>query len=237
MAYSDIQQTEFNRATENLVEITWTYVNLQKEFPKLSETDSMGWKQMFVVWANEFEENYGRTDWDESEKTYQEAIEEFAKEKIFQWVGIRKYICIGRHIEGITLNPYEWLMEKGRKVKLFENEVEAKALKSARYAARNWRIKMDDIILKITAEIVITQEDVDDIMSTALDSSTLQCWCSEVNVVGRYLGEYASEQISRGGELELYEIEEETYRSLTLENFKTGLIKYFSEDYMDSRIS
>lgn len=126
MAYSDVQQTEFNRATENLIEITWTYGNLQKEFPKLSETDSMGWKQMFVVWANEFEENYGRTDWDESEKTYQEAIEEFAKEKIFQWVGIRKYICIGRHIEGITLNPYEWLMEKGRKVKLFENEVEAK---------------------------------------------------------------------------------------------------------------
>lgn len=127
MAYPDVQQTEFNRATENLIEITWTYVNLQKEFPKLSETDSMGWKQMFVVWANEFEENYGRTDWDESEKTYQEAIEEFAKEKIFQWVGIRKYICIDRHIEGITLNPYEWLMEKGRKVKLFENEVEAKA--------------------------------------------------------------------------------------------------------------
>lgn len=30
MAYSDVQ-------------------NLQKEFPKLSETDSMGWKQMFVV--------------------------------------------------------------------------------------------------------------------------------------------------------------------------------------------
>ena len=43
MAYSDIQQTEFNRATENLIEITWTYVNLQKEFPKLSETDSMGY--------------------------------------------------------------------------------------------------------------------------------------------------------------------------------------------------
>lgn len=38
---------------------------------------------------------------------------------------------------------------------------------------------MDDFILKITAEIVITQEDVDDIMSTALDSSMLQCWCSE----------------------------------------------------------
>lgn len=33
MAYSDIQQTEFNRATENLIEITWTYVNLSEEFP------------------------------------------------------------------------------------------------------------------------------------------------------------------------------------------------------------
>lgn len=109
MAYSDIQQTEFNRATENLIEITWTYVNLQKEFPKLSETDSMGWKQMFVVWANEFEENYGRTDWDESEKTYQEAIEEFAKEKIFQWVGIRKYICIvfmGKEVDGLGEDPF-----------------------------------------------------------------------------------------------------------------------------------
>jgi len=100
------------------------------------------------------------------------------------------------------------------------------------YDEEIWRIEMDDFILKITAEIVITQEDVDDIMSTALDSSMLQCWCSEVNVVGRYLGEYASDQISRGGELELYEIEEETYRSLTLENFKTGLLKYLSEDCM-----
>lgn len=103
MAYSDIQQTEFNRATENLIEITRTFVNLQKEFPKLSKTDSMGWKQMFVDLANEFEENYGRTDWDESEKTYQEAIEGFAKEKILQWAGIRKYICIGRHIEGMPV--------------------------------------------------------------------------------------------------------------------------------------
>lgn len=112
MAYSDIQQTEFNRATENLIEITWTYVNLSEEFPRLNDQDSMSWKQMFITWANEFEELYGRTDWVESEKTYPEAIEEFAKEKILQWAGIRKYICVGRYIEGITLNPYEWLLEK-----------------------------------------------------------------------------------------------------------------------------
>ncbi len=90
---------------------------------------------------------------------------------------------------------------------------------------------MDNLILTMTTEIVVTQEDVDDIMSTALDSSMLQCWCSEVNVVGRYLGEYASEQISREGELEFYETEDETYRSLTLKNFKEGLLKYLSEDH------
>lgn len=55
MAYSDIQQTEFNRATENLIEITWTYVNLSEEFPRLNDQDSMSWKQMFITWANEFE--------------------------------------------------------------------------------------------------------------------------------------------------------------------------------------
>lgn len=94
MAYSDVQQTEFNRATENLIETTWTYVNLQKEFPKLSETDSMIWKQMFVEWSNEFEEFYGRTDWLESEKTYLEAIGEFAKERILGFIGLeRRYIA------------------------------------------------------------------------------------------------------------------------------------------------
>ena len=87
-------QTEFNRATENLIETTWTYVNLQKEFPKLSETDSMIWKQMFVEWSNEFEEFYGRTDWLESEKTYLEAIGEFAKERILGFIGLeRRYIA------------------------------------------------------------------------------------------------------------------------------------------------
>ena len=41
MAYSDIQKTEFNRVTENLIEITWTYVNLLEEFPRLDEQDSI----------------------------------------------------------------------------------------------------------------------------------------------------------------------------------------------------
>lgn len=76
----------------------------------------------------------------------------------------------------------------------------------------------------------VTQEDVDDIMSAALDSHFLQSWCSEVNVVGRYLGEYASEQISRGGELWFYDIEDESYYGLTLDNFQKGLEMYLTEN-------
>lgn len=83
MAYSDIQQTEFNRATENLIEITRTFVNLQKEFPKLSKTDSMGWKQMFVDLANEFEENYGRTDWDDRRKHTRKLLKDLQRRRFF----------------------------------------------------------------------------------------------------------------------------------------------------------
>lgn len=78
--------------------------------------------------------------------------------------------------------------------------------------------------------ILITQEDVDDIMSAALDSHFVQDWCSEVNVVGRYLGDYASEQISRGGEIWFYDIEDESYYGLTLENFMKGLKMHLADN-------
>lgn len=95
---------------------------------------------------------------------------------------------------------------------------------------------MEDMIVKANGlSVVVTQEDVDDIMSTALDSHFVQRWCSEVNVVGRYLGEYASEQISRGGEVEFYDNENETYYTLTLENFAKGLKMYLEEN--DSAIN
>lgn len=90
---------------------------------------------------------------------------------------------------------------------------------------------MENITVKVNGTIVtINQEDVDDIMSAALDSYFLQSWCSEVNVVGRYLGEYASEQISRGGEIWFYDIEDESYYGLTLDNFQKGLEMYLSEN-------
>ena len=54
---------------------------------------------------------------------------------------------------------------------------------------------------------VISDEDIDEIMSAALDGG-ITYWCGRAKVVGEYLGEYASEQISRDGVLKLYDIEE-----------------------------
>lgn len=62
--------------------------------------------------------------------------------------------------------------------------------------------------IRVTLPLTITDEDIDDIMSSALD--WISYWCERVEVVGDYLGEYASEQISRGGELRFYPIEEIT---------------------------
>ncbi len=45
----------------------------------------------------------------------------------------------------------------------------------------------------------ITDEQLDDIMCTALEGG-ITYWCDEAKVVGDYLGEYAHEQIARGGQ-------------------------------------
>lgn len=64
---------------------------------------------------------------------------------------------------------------------------------------------------EVTAEITIklTEEDIDDIMCGALEGGVTAIWCGKVEVCGDYLGKYASEQISRGGELLFYETEDD----------------------------
>ena len=76
-------------------------------------------------------------------------------------------------------------------------------------------------------EVNLTQQDVDDIMSTALDS--IDYWCRKAKVVGEYLGEYASDQISRGGSLILYDAESSDKWELTLEKFLNGVKLYFED--------
>ena len=55
-------------------------------------------------------------------------------------------------------------------------------------------------VVKVALEIVLTQEDIDDIMCGALEGG-INYWCDEAKVMGGYLGEYGSEQIARGGKL------------------------------------
>lgn len=71
-------------------------------------------------------------------------------------------------------------------------------------------------------EINLSQQDIDDIMSSALDSGICH-WCRRAEVVGEYLGEYASDQISRGGSLILHDIESAQTWELTLEKFLNGV--------------
>ena len=81
---------------------------------------------------------------------------------------------------------------------------------------------MKEYNLKVEAEIKITEEDIDDIMVNALGGG-ITYWCDSCEVIGEYLGEYASDQISRGGKLRLYDIEEGDVYTLTLDKFLNGV--------------
>ncbi len=82
----------------------------------------------------------------------------------------------------------------------------------------------------VHAEIVVnlTMQDIDDIMCAALEGG-INYWCSEAEVDGDYLGEYASEQISRNGTLKLHDSEEDKVYELTLEKFCQGFRLYLEQ--------
>lgn len=88
--------------------------------------------------------------------------------------------------------------------------------------------------IKIEKTIKVTQEDIDDIMCSALEGG-ITYWCCNAEVVGDYLGEYSSEQISRGGTLILHDAEEDEKYELTLDKLLKGIeiaaINNYYSDY------
>lgn len=90
---------------------------------------------------------------------------------------------------------------------------------------------MENFKIKIEKEITVTQQDIDDIMDTALSGITY--WCNMVEVVGDYLGEYASEQISRGGTLLLHDAEEDKVYELTLEKLLDGIGQAYEGNWFE----
>ena len=92
---------------------------------------------------------------------------------------------------------------------------------------------MNDNELTIRLEVVVTDKDIDDLMACALEGG-INYWANEAEVVGKYLGEFGSEQIARGGELTIHlsepiETAGATKYKLTKAKFMNGLRKYLSD--------
>lgn len=89
---------------------------------------------------------------------------------------------------------------------------------------------MNRFDIEIKMNIVLTEEDIDDIMCAALEGG-ISYWVCKAEVVGGYLGEYASEQISRGGTLLLHDAEEDEVYELTLKKLIKGFELWVAGGY------
>jgi hypothetical protein len=87
--------------------------------------------------------------------------------------------------------------------------------------------------ISVERKIKVTEQDIDDIITTAFEGG-ITYWCCKTEVVGGYKGKYASEQISRGGTVRLYDSVEDAVYDLTLENFMEGLTKAIEDNWYDS---
>lgn len=84
----------------------------------------------------------------------------------------------------------------------------------------------------LVRKVYLTDEDIDGIMSCALDGGITAMWCARVEVVeGKYLGEYASDQISRGGKLRFYDRESSATWVLTQGKLIHGIELAFMQGY------
>ena len=90
--------------------------------------------------------------------------------------------------------------------------------------------KPEKFPVHIEMNVNLTQQDIDDIMVTALEGG-VNHWCGRAEVVGEMLGNYASEQISRGGSLILHDAESPDKWELTREKFLKGVELFFKESH------
>ena len=93
-------------------------------------------------------------------------------------------------------------------------------------------MEMKMMVIRKPVTVNVSHGDIDDIMSTALEGGITH-WASAARVGGDYLGNCASEQISRGGTLYIEEIEDGTVFTLTREKFMDGLREFIRESAFD----
>lgn len=89
-------------------------------------------------------------------------------------------------------------------------------------------------VLNISFPVMVTQEDIDDIMCSALEGG-INYWCDKAEVdEGKRVADWGHEQIARGGELKIHVVEpfddEDTeWYTLTKEKFLKGLEMYLKK--------
>lgn len=93
--------------------------------------------------------------------------------------------------------------------------------------------------LFIRESVEVTEEDIDDILCGSMEGGSTY-WCDRVEVIGEYLGEYASEQISRGGKLRFhvedpFDDEDTEWYEMDKEKFLHGLQEWLNS-YPDVRL-
>lgn len=93
-------------------------------------------------------------------------------------------------------------------------------------------------IISARRTVVLSDEDIDDIMCGAIEGGISYWACKAEVVEDEYLGEFAGDQISRGGSLRIYDREDgETYL-LTLEKllrgFSMALLLGYGDSWLDN---
>lgn len=84
--------------------------------------------------------------------------------------------------------------------------------------------------IRVTFDIAITNEDIDDIMSTALYDG-IGYWCKNISV-NNVIGNYISEQISKGGAI-IIETIDGINMMLTKASLLNGLQQAIEKGYID----
>lgn len=83
-------------------------------------------------------------------------------------------------------------------------------------------VQENGFLITYEITVVVTSDNIDDIMAAALKGG-INYWCKKAEVVGEYLGEHASDQISRGGVLVLHSAESNHKWTLTRDYLLQGL--------------
>lgn len=84
-----------------------------------------------------------------------------------------------------------------------------------------------------TYTLTVTETDIDDIVCTALEGG-ITYWCNKAEVVGDYLGDWAHEQISKGGTLIFHDTEEDEKYELTRDKLLNGIKLAYEQNWFSS---